>query len=77
MKSKFQCKEFISYLKAIIFQLNLNHFSDCDFTEDAVTKALDKIKVNKTPGFDCIAPRILKKAKYQISKPLAILFNTF
>ena len=44
--------------------------SDCHFTEDTATKALDKIKVNKTPDPDCIAPRILKEATYQISKPL-------
>ena len=43
-------------------QHNLITLSDCDFTEDAVTKALDKIKVNKTPGPDCIAPRVLKEA---------------
>ena len=34
-------------------QSNLNHLSDCDFTENAATKALDKIKVNKIPGPDC------------------------
>ena len=33
------------------------------------------IIVNDTPSPDCIAPRVLKKAKYQISKLLAILFN--
>ena len=31
-------------------QPNLIPSSNCNFTEDAVTKALDKIKVNKTPG---------------------------
>ena len=29
---------------------NLIPLSECDFTEDTVTKTLDKIKVNKTPG---------------------------
>ena len=53
-------------------QRNLINLSDWDFTEDVVTKALDKIKVNKTPGPDCIALRILKEAKYQISKLLSI-----
>ena len=38
--------------------------SDCDFTKDTITKALD-----------CIPPRVLKEPKYQISKPLIILFN--
>ena len=32
--------------------------SDCDFTEDAITKALDRSKVNKTPNPDCIAPSL-------------------
>ena len=50
--------------------------SDCDFTEDAVTKVLDKFKVNITLDPDYIAPRVLlKETKYQISKPFAILFN--
>ena len=46
---------------------NLIYWSDCDFTEDAVTKALDKIKVNKTPDPDCIALGVLKEMKYQIT----------
>ena len=41
-------------------QPNLIPLSDCDFTEDTVTKSLDKIKVNKTPGPDCIAPSLIK-----------------
>ena len=56
-------------------QPNLILLSDCDFTEDTVTKAFDKIKVNTAPGSDCIAPRVLKEAKYQIRKPLAIRFT--
>ena len=49
--------------------------SDCDSTEDTVTTALDRIKVNKTPSPDCIAPKVLRERTYQISKPLAIPFN--
>ena len=40
---------------------NLIPLSNCHFTEDAVTKALDKIKVNKNPGSDYIALRVLKE----------------
>ena len=40
---------------------NLIPWSDCHFTDNTVTKTLDKIKVNKTPGPDCFAPRILKE----------------
>ena len=39
-------------------QPNLIPLSDCDFTEYIITKALDKIKVNETPGPDCIAPSL-------------------
>ena len=56
-------------------KLNLIHLSNYDFTTYTVTKALDNIKVNKTPGPDCIATKILKEATYQITKSLAILFN--
>ena len=42
-------------------QPNLILLSDCDFTEDTVTKALGKIQVNKTPDPDCFASRVLKK----------------
>ena len=56
-------------------QSNLILLSDCYFTEYAVNKALVMIKVNKTPGPDYIALRVLKEAKYQISKLLTILFN--
>ena len=56
-------------------QLNLVLQSDCDFTDDAVTKALDKIKVNKTLELDCMAARVSKETKYQTRKPLTILFN--
>jgi hypothetical protein len=44
-------------------------------TESDVLHAIEKIKVNKTPGPDKISPRILKEVKHQISKPLSILFN--
>ena len=50
---------------------------NCDFTEDTLTKFLDKVKVNKITDPNCTAPRVLKEAKYQIDKPLVILFNKF
>ena len=56
-------------------QPNLISLYYYNFIDNAVTKTLDKIKDNKTPCPDCTAPRVLKKAKYQISKFLAILFN--
>ena len=56
-------------------QPNFIPLSDCNFNEDAITKALDNIKANKLPGPDCIASTVLKEAKYQIIKPFTILFN--
>ena len=48
---------------------NLIPLNNCDFTEDAVTKALDKIKVNKNPAPDCIPPSLkrIKKSNHQTS----------
>ena len=61
--------------KITLAQPNIIIFSDYEFTKDAVTKAFAKIKVNKTLGPDCIVPRVLRKAKYRISKPIGMLFN--
>ncbi len=38
-----------------IIQIN-----NCEFTENNIIHILDYIKADKTPGPDCIAPRILK-----------------
>ena len=46
-------------------QPNLVPLKDCNFTEDAVTKTFDNIKVNRTSGLHFIASRVLKEAKYQ------------
>ena len=43
--------------------------------ESDVLRLIEKIKVNKAPGPDKISPKILQEVKYQISKPLSILFN--
>ena len=44
-------------------------------TEGDVSKCIDKLKVNKSPGPDTISPRILKEAKSELVKPLSSLFN--
>ena len=54
---------------------NTTQLSNCEFTEENIIKSLENIKVNKTPGPDRIAPRILKETKHQICKPLSIIFN--
>ena len=73
--SVFIVEETYEIQEIVLAKPNLIHFSDCDVSEDTVINAVDNIKVNKTPGPDCIALRILKETTYQISKPLAILFN--
>ncbi len=42
---------------------NVIPLSNCDITEDAIIKVLESTKVNKTPGPDRIAPRVLKETK--------------
>ncbi len=52
--------------------VQLNNF---EFTEETIKRTLENINVNKTPGPDCIEPRVLKEARYQICKPLSLIFN--
>ena len=44
-------------------------------TEGDVSKCIDKLKVNKSPGPDTISPRILKEGKNELVKPLSLIFN--
>ncbi len=65
----------IPTVPAIITNKNdvLHTFS---ITESDVSKCIDKLKINKTPGPDTISPRILKEVKSELVKPLTLLFNT-
>ena len=57
-------------------QLNNDKILSCiSVTEGDVSKCIDKIKVNKSPGADTISPHILKEAKGELIKPLCSLFN--
>ena len=56
-------------------QNNNSFFSTCSFQEKEILLAINKTKVNKTPGPDKISPRILKEAKNELVKPLTIIFN--
>lgn len=47
----------------------------CTFEENEILRAINKIKVNKTPGPDRISPRIIKEAKNELIKPLSMLFS--
>ena len=52
-----------------------NILQQISIEEIDVLRVIDKIKVNKSPGPDKISPRVLHEVKFQISKPLSILFN--
>ncbi len=54
---------------------NTIQLSNCELTEDYVRKDLENMKVNKTTGSDHIVLRVMKETKYQICKPLSIIFN--
>ena len=43
--------------------------------EEEISKLLNKLKIDKSPGPDKIHPRILKELASTVSRPLAILFN--
>ena len=45
------------------------------FEENDILRAINKVKINKTPGPDKISPRILKEVKNEICEPLSKLFN--
>ena len=47
----------------------------CDFDDDEIIKVIHKIKIHKTPSPDYILSHISKETKFQISKPLSLLFT--
>ncbi|MCP3679704.1 MAG: reverse transcriptase family protein, partial [Gammaproteobacteria bacterium] len=55
---------------------NEKALSDIVISESDVLNAINKLKINKTPGPDRISPRVLKQIKCEISRPLAQIFNT-
>ncbi len=44
-------------------------------TPEVVDSKINNMKDNKSPGFDVIAPKILKETIEHISMPLAHVFN--
>ena len=74
--SVFTAENCINFPEAPAVQLNNNKvLRNINITEGDVTKCIDKLKVNKSPGPDKIMPRILKEAKSELIKPLTSLFN--
>ena len=72
--SVFTDEECSSY-EPLIGKMTPNVLDQIIIQERDVHSVIEKIKVNKAPGPDKISPRILREIKYQISKPLSILFN--
>ena len=54
----------------------LNELDDIDITRDMVLKKLQKLKTDKSPGPDCIHPRVLKEVSEAIATPVTIIFKT-
>ena len=55
---------------------NISRLNDIHITETDLTKYIQRIKPNKSPGPDGIHPRILKELATAIAKPLCMLFQT-
>lgn len=49
--------------------------NNVDTTESIVSKKLEKLKIDKSPGPDGFHPRILKELKSSIAYPLSILYS--
>jgi hypothetical protein len=49
--------------------------SHVEFTHDQVLKKLQNLKSDSAPGPDNIHPRILKELRYELVKPLCMLFT--
>ena len=45
-------------------------------TEEQMVKALQSLKVDKSPGPDGLHPRVLKEVANEIAHPLTVLFNS-
>eukprot|EP00112_Aurelia_sp_Birch-Aquarium-sp1_P011593 Seg2436.1 transcript_id=Seg2436.1/GoldUCD/mRNA.D3Y31 product="LINE-1 reverse transcriptase" protein_id=Seg2436.1/GoldUCD/D3Y31 len=48
---------------------------DIEINETIVLKQLENLKVNKSPGPDCLHPRLLKELSSELKGPLTILFT--
>ena len=44
-------------------------------TKYEILKIITKLKNNKSPGLDCLTPKLLKSVAGEIMNPLSYLFN--
>ena len=60
-----------------IFELRTDQtLTHVEVTEAQMLKALQSLKVDKSPGPDGLHPRVLKEVASEIAYPLTVLFNT-
>src|SRR5215510_7147975 len=52
-----------------------NKFSSVIFTPEKILKAIKELKLNGSPGFDGIPPKVFKKLQNSLVFPLLLLFN--
>ena len=52
-----------------------NSIRTMSITKQDMERALNSLKINKSPGTDGHQPRILKELSSELSRPLALLFN--
>lgn len=69
-------KEDIESIPELNTNRTISKLSNFDITEAQLTKYLQKLNPNKSPGPDGMHPRILKELATVIAKPLAMLFQT-
>ena len=56
-------------------QINVE-LCDLELSPNKIKEKLQRLKIDKTPGPDCIHPRILKEIACEVAEPLYHLFNT-
>lgn len=54
-------------------KIELDNF---DITKEAIRKVLNVLKTDKSPGPDCIHPRVIKELREELLEPLCIIFTS-
>ena len=67
--------EDLASIPAFENQSDDNSLEDIEINEAIVLKQLQNLKVNKSPGPDCLHPRLLKELSSELKGPLTILFQ--
>ena len=74
--SVFEDKKVQDASSEVLFKENEHEqLDDIEITVNAVLKKIEKLKIGSAPGPDEIYPRLLKECKYEISLPLALIYQ--